>query len=272
MEYDVIIIGTTIDRITSAIYLIKSGKKVLIIENNNLKEYVLKFEDIKDYTLKKYVSLNRWKNEIISYGGTIKDEEIIEIKKGEVITDKGTYSAKAIIVATGKRHKLIGLDNEEKYFGNGIHFCVKCDAPFYKGEIGCVVGGNDYALENALNLSNICKEVIVIDENNELRANELLIKELLEKNNIKIYYNTEINKIIGDRRLRKIVLNNCKELNVDCVFISKGFIANVGIIDKNNNINKEIGIFVVDNNEVEKDEDDGIKIAIKTIEYINNLK
>ena len=150
MEYDIIIIGTTIDRITSAIYASRVGKKILLIENNKLKEYVLSLENIKDYSLKKYVNLGKWRDQIISYGGTIRAEEIIEIKNNQVITDNGVYNGKAILLAAGARHKLLGLENEKKFFGNGVHFCINCDAPFYKNEIGCVVGGNDYALENVI--------------------------------------------------------------------------------------------------------------------------
>ena len=91
MEYDIIIIGTTIDRITAAIYALKLEKKVLLIESDKLKDYVLSLENVMNYSLKKYIELNSFKEQIIDYGGTIKYEEIIEIKNNEVITDKEIY-------------------------------------------------------------------------------------------------------------------------------------------------------------------------------------
>lgn len=269
MEYDIIIIGTTIDRITAAIYALKLEKKVLLIESDKLKDYVLSLENVMNYSLKKYIELNSFKEQIIDYGGTIKYEEIIEIKNNEVITDKEIYKTKTIIIATGARHKLFGITNEEKYFGNGIHFCIKCDAPFYKDEIGCVVGGNNYALENALKLSEICKEVIIIEEKKEFSADNELIEDVLNKNNIKIYCGTKINNLIGDRKLRKILLDNNKEIIVDCIFVSIGFVPNIDLLNIKNNENN---IFLVDKFEDKINNEDGISIAKKVISYIDKLK
>lgn len=269
MEYDIIIIGTTIDRITAAIYALKLGKKVLLIESTKLKEYVLSFENVMDYSLKKYIELDSFKEQIFDYGGTIKNEEIIEIKNNEVITENGIYNAKAIIIAAGARHKLLGLKNEEKYFGNGIHFCIKCDAPFYKDEIGCVVGANDYALENALRLSKFCKEVIIIEEKDKFSANKSLINEVCNKNNIKIYFDTKIVELIGDKRLKKMVLNNNKVINVDCMFIFVGFIPNIELL---NIKTYENNMYFVDKFEDKNDNEDGISIVKKAISYIDKLK
>ena len=196
MEYDIIIIGTTIDRITSAIYLLKLGKRVLLIESYELKEYVKGFEKFKDFSLKKYIGLEKSIEQILKLGGKIKNDEIIEIRNNEVITNNEIYKSKAIIIAMGSRYKLLGLENEEKFIEKGIHFCISCDAPFYKNEIGCVVGFDDSALEKALSLSNICREVIIINEKNNIIGSKKILEKVYKKNNIKVYNKTKIISLV----------------------------------------------------------------------------
>lgn len=268
MEYDIIIIGTTIDRITSAIYLIKSGKKVLLIESDKLKEYVLEFENIKDYSLKKYVELGKVKDEILELGGAINYEEIIKIKNNEVVTNKCIYKSKAIIIAMGFRYKLLGLENEDVFLENGIHFCISCDAPFYKDEIGCVVGNDEKTLESALRLSDICKKVIIINENDTFIANKHLIEKIYNKTNVIINTNTKITTLIGDRKLRKIIISNGKVIKMDCIFLSNGFVPN---IEKINIESINDVIFVIDE-KFKKNNENGISVAKKVINFINEKR
>lgn len=300
MKYDIIIIGCGPSGMTSAIYALRSGKSVLILEKESIGGQISSsplVENYPGYTSISGVELsNNLYEQVISLGGEIELEEVTEIKVGkekEVIAGNKTYLCDAIIIATGAKHRLLGLDNEIELIGNGIHFCVSCDGAFYKDKIVAVIGGGNSAITNALSLSDICKKVYIIQNLDHLTAEKNLINKLNEKDNIEIYYNSKVEKINGKEELESIVINKDekeKTIKLDGMFISIGltpqtdFIKHLiklneyNYIESDNNCSTNIkGIFVsgdVRNKKIRQlttAVNDGTIAALEAVEYIDNL-
>lgn len=145
--------------------------------------------------------------------------------------DSGEYTCDALIIATGASAMYLGLDSEEAFAGRGVSACATCDGFFYKNQTVCVVGGGNTAVEEALYLSNICKEVILIHRRDSLRAEKILQDKLFEKaksGNVRLEWNHTLDEVLGDDagvtgvRIRSTESGETKELALAGVFIAIG--------------------------------------------------
>ncbi|MDX1452428.1 MAG: thioredoxin-disulfide reductase [Oleiphilaceae bacterium] len=145
--------------------------------------------------------------------------------------DSGEYTCDALIIATGASAMYLGLESEEAFAGRGVSACATCDGFFYKNQTVCVVGGGNTAVEEALYLSNICKEVILIHRRDTLRAEKILQDKLFEKaknGNVKLEWNHTLDEVLGDDagvtgvRIRSTETGETKELALTGVFIAIG--------------------------------------------------
>lgn len=230
--YDIIIIGSGIAGLTSAIYSLRANKKVLILEKKCYGGQIIKSTNVENYpgfsNISGYDLMTNIYNKVKDLGGEIKYEEVIEITKDKTVkTYKNNYSTKSIIIATGVCEKRLNLDNEKKLIGRGISYCATCDGNFYRNKNVAVVGGGNSALEDVLYLSDICAKVYLIHRKDEFRGDNKYIKALKQKDNITIIYNSIITKINGENNLTSIDVNNnsTKEENnllVDGLFIDIG--------------------------------------------------
>lgn len=155
--------------------------------------------------------------DIVDHG----DEQELRLDNGEVI------ETKAILIATGAKHRLLGVDGELEFAGAGVSYCATCDGAFFKNKTVAVVGGGDVALEDAIYLSKLCEKVYLIHRRDTLRGNKLLQKTLFETENISFLPNCEIKEICGDTRVERVVLVHNQtgeesELPVSGVFIAVG--------------------------------------------------
>lgn len=230
--YDCIIVGGGPAGLTAAIYLLRSNKKVIVLEKETIGGQISRTSIIENYPGFKKISGVEFSNnlfeQVLDLGGEIELEEVIRIEDGDikkVITDENIYESKTIIMATGTRYRLLGLDNEMNLIGSGISFCVNCDAAFFKGKITAVIGGGNTAIINALTLSDICKKVYLIHRRDSFKAELKLINNLKAKDNIEILYNSKIIKINGDDNLESIDVetnNKVSKIDIDGLFISIG--------------------------------------------------
>lgn len=229
--YDAIIIGGGPAGLTAGIYLARANKKVLIIEKESIGGQIASSPLVQNYP--GFVSIsgaelaNNLYEQVDKLGVPIELEEVLKIEPGEinkVITDYNTYESKVLIIATGAKYKLLGLDNEIELIGKGIHFCVSCDGAFYKDKDVAVIGGGNTAVTNAIYLSNLCHKVYLICRKDKFKCEEELIKDLKAKENVEIIYNTNVTKIHGDNELESIDITNqeTKNLKVSGMFISIG--------------------------------------------------
>ncbi|WP_017938294.1 thioredoxin-disulfide reductase [Zestomonas thermotolerans] len=145
--------------------------------------------------------------------------------------DSGTYSCDALIIATGASAQYLGLPSEEAFAGKGVSACATCDGFFYRNQVVCVVGGGNTAVEEALYLSNIAKEVHLIHRRDKLRAEKILQDKLFDKaanGNIRLHWNTTLEEVLGDAsgvtgvRIRNIETDATSELQLAGVFIAIG--------------------------------------------------
>lgn len=145
--------------------------------------------------------------------------------------DSGEYTCDALIICTGASAMYLGLDSEEEFAGRGVSACATCDGFFYKNKTVCVVGGGNTAVEEALYLSNIAKEVIVIHRRDKFRSEKILQDKILEKaanGNIRIEWNHTLDEVLGDEagvtgvRIKSTESGETKEIDLEGVFIAIG--------------------------------------------------
>lgn len=243
----VIILGSGISGMTASIYLKRGGITPIIIENNAPGGTLNIIPSIENYPGFNEISgpdlavniYNQTKQLGIEY--IYRNIEKIDLKNKIIDNDiKFDY----LIIATGRRARLLGLENEDKYLGRGISTCALCDGTFYKDKEVIVVGGSSSAISEALYLSNICKRVTIIHRGDSYRAQKILIDKLGSTKNIKqifnvnvIKYNIKNNKIIG------VTLDNNKKIKADGIFLGIGSIPNSDIFE----VEKEDNYIIVDN-------------------------
>lgn len=145
--------------------------------------------------------------------------------------DSGTYTCDALIIATGASAQYLGMSSEEAFMGKGVSACATCDGFFYRNQVVCVVGGGNTAVEEALYLSNIAKEVHLIHRRDKLRSEKILQDKLFEKaknGNVRLHWNTTLDEVLGDNmgvvgvRLKDVDSGETRQLDLSGVFIAIG--------------------------------------------------
>ncbi|MEB5317997.1 thioredoxin-disulfide reductase [Pseudomonas aeruginosa] len=145
--------------------------------------------------------------------------------------DSGTYTCDALIIATGASAQYLGMSSEEAFMGKGVSACATCDGFFYRNQVVCVVGGGNTAVEEALYLTNIAKEVHLIHRRDKLRSEKILQDKLFDKaenGNVRLHWNTTLDEVLGDAsgvtgvRLKNTIDGSTSELSLAGVFIAIG--------------------------------------------------
>ena len=232
--YDIIVIGGGPAGLTAAIYAGRANKKTLILEKGTFGGQITSSPKVENIPGFLSVTGNEFADKLISQAMALDAEieccevsKIVPGKPHKVITDEGEFLAKAIIIATGTKHRLLGLENEGELIGNGISFCAVCDGAFYEDKTVAVIGGGNSALQEALLLSQTCKKVYVIQNLDYLTGEEKLQKSLEEKSNIEVILGTVVKKFLGDGELTGILVSNgdeSYEIAVDGLFVAIGLI------------------------------------------------
>ncbi|HCL3907098.1 thioredoxin-disulfide reductase [Pseudomonas aeruginosa] len=145
--------------------------------------------------------------------------------------DSGTYTCDTLIIATGASAQYLGMSSEEAFMGKGVSACATCDGFFYRNQVVCVVGGGNTAVEEALYLANIAKEVHLIHRRDKLRSEKILQDKLFDKaenGNVRLHWNTTLDEVLGDAsgvtgvRLKSTIDGSTSELSLAGVFIAIG--------------------------------------------------
>lgn len=256
LDFDCIIIGAGVAGMTSALYLKRAGIDVAIIEKNYVGGQINKTNTIENYPGFQKIDGPTFsltiKNQLknldvpIIYRNVLDINENYEIK--EIITNKEKYKAKAIVVATGKIERKLGISLENELTGHGISYCATCDGNFYKNRDVAIVGAGNTAMEEALYLSNICAKVYLINRTNLFpKADNILLEKVKNKENITIITDSVVTTLLEkNQTLSGVVLNNNKKLEVDGLFIAIGSIPDISFL-KNLNLETENGYIIVNN-------------------------
>ena len=238
--YDIIVVGAGPAGLTAALYCLRANKSVLVLEKSAFGgqiTYSPKVENIPGFiSLTGNEFAEKMVEQVMEQGGDLEPCEVLEIKNGDiktVVTDSGEYECRAVIIATGAKHRLPGIENEESYIGNGISFCAVCDGAFYEGKDVCVLGGGNSALQEALLLSDLAKKVYVVQNLDFLTGEGKLAEQVMEKENIEVILGTVISELKGDGELNGVVLTGkngeTRTLSVDGLFVA------IGLVPQNDN-------------------------------------
>lgn len=232
--YDIIIVGGGPAGLTAAVYGRRADKKVLVIEKETFGGQITfspKVENIPGFTsLSGNEFAEKLVEQVLEQGAEVESLEVVGIEDGpvkKVITDDGVFEAKSVIIATGAKHRVLGLENEENFIGNGISFCAVCDGAFYKDLTVAVVGGGNSALQEALLLSKLCKKVYVVQNLDFLTGEKKLADQVNATENIEVLLGNLVSAYIGEDELKGIRITSKdgeKELMVDGVFLAVGLV------------------------------------------------
>ena len=252
--YDLIIIGMGISGISASIYAHRAGMKVLLLEGSAPGGTINGISKIENYPGISSISgpdlaYNLFE-EVNKLGIEYKLEKVTDVILDEnskkIKTTSNVYEAKYLLIASGRRPKMLGLKEEEKFLGRGISTCALCDGALYKNSDVAVIGGGSSALSEALYLANIVNKVYLIHRRDEFRGEETLIEEVKQKDNIELILNNEVTELkIENDTLTGIILKDGREINVKGIFIYVGFIPNTDFLI-NSGVNLEDGYVLVD--------------------------
>ena len=265
MIYDVIIIGMGPAGVSSAIYLKRAGLKVLTLDGGpfgGTLNYIDKIDNYPgmfgtsgpDLAFKLYEHCKALEIDF-------KNEKVLNIIDGvnkTIVTSEHQYNCKNVIIATGRIPKKLGLFNENELVGKGVSNCALCDGAFYRNKDVAVVGGGISALSEALYLSNICKNVYLIHRRNNFSVRNLIVDEVLSKDNIQCIMESTIDELCVDNGKLNGIIVNGQKIAVEGLFTYIGFepkvdfVDELNICDKNGYINVDLnfetdikGIFAI---------------------------
>lgn len=233
--YDIIIIGGGPAGLTAAIYARRANKSVLVIEKGSFGGQITfspKVENIPGFS---EVTGNEFAEKLVEQAlgldAEVECAEVLEIRQGDtktVVTDSGEFVGKTVIIATGAKHRMLGLDREEELVGEGISFCAVCDGAFYAGQDVAVIGGGNSALQEALLLADLAKKVYVVQNLDYLTGEQKLQEKLNAKENVEIILGHTVKGVLGDTTLTGITIEDHygseKQLTVDGMFVAIGLI------------------------------------------------
>ena len=232
--YDLIIVGGGPAGLTAGVYAARKRLKMALIT----KEFggqPMWTKSVENYMGFQFVSgpelMVKFDEQIRQFPIDLKYEEVVEIKREEkhleVVTNLGTYSAKTVILASGKRPKKLGVPGEEEYIGRGVAYCATCDGPFFKGKKVAVVGSGNSAIEAVLELSEIATEVHLISRTDEHTADIVLVEKLGNLTNLIEHRLSEITQILGSEQVeavefKKLGSDEKQTIPIDGIFVEIG--------------------------------------------------
>ena len=231
MLYDIIIVGAGPAGLTAALYARRANKKVLVLEAKAYGGQIINTPEIENYpgipNISGFDYATNLYSQVIQLNAEVKFETVLRIEKDlTVVTNKGEYHSKSIILATGAENRKLNLPKEEEFVGKGVSYCATCDGAFYKNKVVAVNGGGNTALEDALYLSNLCEKVYLIHRRDGFRGEDRYVEEVYQKENIELVLNSTITKLNGDKRLESIeVEDNQHEVHtlpINGLFIAIG--------------------------------------------------
>ena len=293
--YDVIIIGAGPAGITAGIYCQRANLKTIIFEKESIGGQIASSPLVENFPGLKSISgmelANNFYEQAESLGVPIEIEEVTKIIPGEinkVITEFGEYESKTIIVATGSKHRLLGLPNEEELIGKGIAFCTSCDGAFFKGKDIAVIGGGNTAITNAIYMANLCPKVYLVNKGDSFNCEKTLSDKINSLPNVEIINNSGVEEIIGTDELEGIILTDGRKLDIKGMFISIGMNAQTKVVENLLDLNEynyvesddcatnKNNIFVAGDcrdksiRQLTTAVADGTTAAIKAIKYLEN--
>ncbi len=234
--YDIIIVGAGPAGLTAAIYARRADKNVLVLERGTFGGQMTFSPKIENYPGFCQISGNELAEKLVeqalNLGAEIDMQEVIGIRKGEsgiftVSCADADYMAHTVIIATGSKHRMLGLEREEEFVGDGISFCAVCDGAFYTNKTVAVIGGGNSALQEAIMLSDGCEKVYIVQNLDFLTGEEKLAAILRERKNVEFIYGHTVEELLGVDTFGGIVIRDTRSnertrLDLDGMFVAIG--------------------------------------------------
>mgnify|MGYP003542122097 FL=1 len=204
--YDIIIVGGGPAGLTAAVYGLRAGKSVLVIEKNGFGgqiAYSPKVENIPGtISISGTEFADKLTEQAMNLGADVELENVIRIESGEIkqvyTEEGGCYGAKTVILAVGVKHRMLGLPGEEELVGHGLSFCAVCDGAFYEGQDVVMIGGGNSALQEALLLSEVCRKVTVVQNLAFFTGEKKLADALTAKDNVEVFFSTVVTEYLSE--------------------------------------------------------------------------
>ena len=236
---DVAVIGLGPSGMTAALYLARFKLDVICFEKTSPGGQIVMTDRIENYPgfpdgISGYELAELFKKQLQAYPVEIKSEEVLAIKREDVITintSSSDYQVRSVIISTGAYPRRLGIKGEEHFTGRGVSYCATCDANFFRGKKVAVLGGGDSAVEEAIFLSKFVKKLYLIHRRDRLRAVGVLKERIGAISNVEFVLDSVINEIGGDSKVEFINVKNLKtesskRVDLDGVFIFAGYTPN----------------------------------------------
>lgn len=257
VKTDLVIVGGGPAGLTAGIYAKRSGLDTVIIEGQALGGQVALTPVVENYPGFTHVGgkalVDIMVTHALEYTQIFQQEKVVEIQPGDpiiVTTSQRKFHTRAVLLATGASHKQLGVPGESRLSGKGVSYCSTCDGPLFKDKKVLMIGGGNSAATEALHLHHMGVDVTLVHRRDELRAQEVLTKNLVD-NKIPILWNTEIKEIRGDQRVEEAAIfnnrtNKTSTLKTDGVFLAIGYTPAVELAQKT-------GVTLTENGYIQRD-------------------
>lgn len=237
--YDVVIIGGGPGGYTAALYAARTGLDTLVLEKLSAGGQMALTTQVDNYpgfdeTVDGFTLGEKMQKAAERFGAktVIAEVDGVHLQGSEktIHTNEGIFAAKTVILAMGAHPRKLGILDEARLVGHGLHYCAACDGMFYKDKTVVVVGGGNSAAADALILSRICKKVILVHRRDELRATKVYHEPLIQAENIEFQWNQTVKAVVSQDesgkmtgvRLEDVQTGEEKEVTCDAVFVSVG--------------------------------------------------
>ena len=240
-EFEIVIVGAGPAGLSAGIYVARQNVSCLIISKDlgGQMNLIPRLENYPGTIMSSGPILAKTlETQYLSFGGELVYDTVEKIDESEdgfkIKTNRAEYKAKAIVLAPGKVPNMLGLENESEYYNKGIHYCTKCDAPFYQGKITASIGVGTYLVESGLLLSRMASKMYLILKGSKLAGDKDLVATLENNKNIEIITRSSVKSISGNSVLQQITVADSsgteKILDVDALFIEMGSKINLDFV------------------------------------------
>ncbi len=241
--YDMIIVGGGPAGLTAAIYGLRAGKTVLVVEKNSFGGQIAFSPKVENIPGTVQISgaefADRLTEQAMGLGAELELEKVVCVEKQDdcflVTTEEGSaFQGRTVILALGVKHRTLGLRGEEELIGSGVSFCAVCDGAFYTGQEVVMVGGGNSALQEALLLSEVCAKVTVVQNLSGFTGERKLAQALLEKPNVEVFFDTLAtgyateNGTLAGLQVRNSVTGKTWQIPAQGVFLAVGLVPENG--------------------------------------------
>lgn len=255
--YDVIILGAGAAGLTSAIYTCRKKLKTAIISidvggQTNLTSHIENYPGTGP--MNGIDLMRRFQDEAIGFGAELimgKANKVEKTPHGFIISlaNEESYECKALILGYGKVPRSLGIEGEERFMGRGVSTCVTCDLPLYKNRDVAIIGGGNSAVEGALESATIARQVYLIHRRDSFRADEITVEKLKNSRNIELVLNSASKKVIGNKNVDGIEVENIitkekRDIKVDGIFIEIGYVVDTSFVQHLVKVNDKKEIIV----------------------------